>query len=236
MENQTQSVIKKGSNTQKTIISSVAIILFFALTIFLGGKKPERPVATQTNSFDGIEITPTVSDVHLVGSDTVKITIVEYTDTECPFCKSFHETMKTLMKQYNGKIAWEYRHYPIPQLHKKAFHESEALECAWEQGNNITFWKYVDEIYTRTQSNDSLDVSELPTIAKDIGLDVSLFNTCLASGKFADKIESDIMAGKAAGVQGTPTSFLKVNGEVVDMIQGAQPIEVIQEKIDALLK
>ena len=110
MENQTQPVIKKQSNTQKTIISSVAIILFFALTIFLGGKKPERPVVTQTNSFDGIEITPTVSDVHLVGSDTAKITIVEYTDTECPFCKSFHETMKTLMKQYNGKIAWEYRH------------------------------------------------------------------------------------------------------------------------------
>jgi protein-disulfide isomerase len=144
--------------------------------------------------------------------------------------------MKTLMKQYNGKIAWEYRHYPIPQLHKKAFHESEALECAWEQGNNIAFWKYVDEIYTRTQSNDSLNVSELPIIAKNIGLDITLFNTCLASGKFADKIESDIMAGKAAGVQGTPTSFLKVNGEVVDMIQGAQPIEVIQEKIDALLK
>ena len=81
-----------------------------------------------------------------------------------------------------------------------------------------------------------MNVSELPIIAKNIGLDITLFNTCLASGKFADKIESDIMAGKAAGVQGTPTSFLKVNGEVVDMIQGAQPIEVIQEKIDALLK
>jgi len=235
MENETQTINKKETPPSKTIGSVVIVGLFIALAIFLAGKKPGAPVVNNDNSFDGIEIQPTISDRHILGEESAKITIVEYTDTECPFCKNFHTTMKEIMKEYKGQVAWEYKHYPIAQLHPKAFHESEALECAWEQKNNIGFWKYVDEIYTRTESNNKLDVAELPKIAQAIGLDVALFNTCLNNGTFVNKIEADITAAQTIKIQGTPTSLLVVDGKVVDVLEGALPIEMVKEKIDKIL-
>jgi protein-disulfide isomerase len=103
---------------------------------------------------------------HIRGNPNADIVIVEYSDTECPFCKMFHETMKQVIAEYggDGKVAWVYRHFPIPSLHPKAGKQAEALECAAEQGGgalgsaNEVFWKYTDLVYERTESNNSLDI------------------------------------------------------------------------------
>jgi len=96
---------------------------------------------------------------HIRGNPNAKIVIVEFSDTECPYCKMFHETMKRIASDYgaSGDVAWVYRHWPIPGLHPKAPKQAEALECAAEQGGNEVFWKYTDMVYDRTQSNNSLD-------------------------------------------------------------------------------
>src|SRR3990167_6473307 len=100
-------------------------------------------------------------DDHILGNINAKIIIVEYSDLECPFCKVFHETMHQVVEKSNGDVAWVYRHYPIAQLHPKAFREAEATECAFEQKGNDGFWKYTDQLFKITPSNNKFDETKL---------------------------------------------------------------------------
>ncbi len=150
------------------------------------------------------EVTP--AD-YIRGASEPKVTVVEYSDTECPFCKQFHFTMKKLIEE-DSEVAWVYRHFPLDMLHSKARHEAVALECSAEQGGKEMFWKYTDRIYEITKSNDTLDPSELPRVARDLGLDTAKFNECLTSGRYADKIEQDVQNAIATGGSGTPWSVV----------------------------
>ncbi len=96
------------------------------------------------------KLKPVNPDDHIIGNINAKIIIVEYSDLDCPFCKTFHKTMHRVVKDMNGDVAWVYRHYPIPQLHPNAFQKAEATECAWEQGGNDAFWKYTDKVFEIT--------------------------------------------------------------------------------------
>ncbi len=120
----------------------------------------ERILKNDTKSIEK-QIKPVSSDDHILGNINARIVIIEYSDLECPFCKVFHNTMHQVVEKSNGDVAWIYRHYPIPQLHPKAFHEAEATECAWEQGGNKTFWKYIDKLFEVTPSNNGLPESQL---------------------------------------------------------------------------
>lgn len=226
------------NNEQKPIVGAILVVgILIAGAILLKGSKPTEnaPVANNTKNLPSSEIRPVSSSDHITGNTNSKIVIVEYSDLECPYCKLFHTTMHRVIDN-DSKVAWVYRHYPIAQLHPKAFHEAEAAECAWEQGGNDGFWKYVDRVFEVTPSNNGLEVVELPKIAQYIGLNVASFNTCLESGKFKNKIENDISDGNKAGVNGTPSSFILVRGKVVDNIPGAQPYETVKQKIDSALK
>ncbi|MFZ2072492.1 MAG: DsbA family protein [Minisyncoccia bacterium] len=225
-------------NNGKQIAGAIIIAgLLIAGAILIKGKTSDKPSNQANNGVNlkDIKLKPISKDEHLLGNSNAKVVIVEYSDSECPFCKVFDNTMHQVIEQKGDKVAWAYRHYPIAGLHPKAFHESEAMECAWEQGGNDTFWKYADEVYARTTSNNRLDIAELPKIAKDIGLDLTSFNTCLDSGKEKLKVQADIDDGTRAGVNGTPKSFILKNGKVVDTIDGAEPIESVLQKIEKAL-
>src|SRR3989338_655182 len=178
------------------------------------------------------------SDDHILGNPNADVIIVEYSDTECPFCKQFHNTLERVMNEYgkDGKVAWVYRHFPIAELHSKARKESEALECANELGGPGKFWEYTNMLYDITPSNNSLDPAQLPIIAKNVGLDVKEFNTCLSSGKYAAKVEADYQDAIKAGGQGTPNSILISKDGTKVTVQGAQPYESLKATIDALLQ
>lgn len=175
-------------------------------------------------------------DDHVRGNPNAPLVIVEFSDTECPFCKQFHTTMKQVMTTYgaDGKVAWVYRNFPLPQLHPKAPHEAEALECAGALGGNDVFWKYTDKIYEVTPSNNGLDPAQLTVIAGQIGLDKAAFTKCLDSGKYKARVDKDSNEAMAAGGQGTPHSIILYAGEQVP-IEGAQPFEVLKNMIDTLL-
>lgn len=176
-------------------------------------------------------------DDHVLGNPNAPIVMVEYTDTECPFCKHYHETMHTIMDTYGaeGKVAWVYRHFPLIQLHSKAPKEAEAAECAGDQGGNDAFWKMIDMIYTQTPSNNGLDLAKLPEFAKEIGLDVAKFNECLSSGKMAGAVQEDYEEAVAAGGRGTPHTIVLFKGKQM-AIEGAQPLEAVKGIIDAMIK
>jgi protein-disulfide isomerase len=183
------------------------------------------------------DMRPITADDHILGNPSAELIIVEYSDTECPFCKQFHTTLQRVMTEYgkNGKVAWVYRHFPIDSLHAKARKEAEATECANELGGTGKFWEYLNTIYEITNSNDSLDPAELPKIAKKIGLDVTAFNKCLSSGKYADKVEADYQDAIKAGGRGTPNSIIVSKDGTKTVIQGAQPYDNLKKIIDALL-
>ena len=181
---------------------------------------------------------PGTAEDHILGNPNATLKIVEYSDTECPFCKVFHQTMKQVMDVYgkSGKVAWVYRHFPIDQLHQRARKEAEATECANELGGPEKFWEFIDLVYATTNSNDSLDPAQLPVIAGKVGLDVKAFNTCLSSGKYAAKVEADYQDAVKAGGRGTPNSIIVSADGTKTVIQGAQSFEAVKGIIDALLK
>lgn len=200
-----------------------------------GPASPATPPAVAgTTETAKIEIRPVdPSRDHIRGDVNAPVTLVEYSDLECPFCKRFHPTLKQAVEEYPGKVRWVYRHYPLDVLHQKARNEAAATECASEQGK---FWEYVDRLFETTPSNDGLEENQLPAIAKDVGLDVPAFETCLSSGRFATRVSEDLADAEKAGGQGTPhTVILGPKGETIPFA-GAQPYSNLKQVIDGLLK
>lgn len=174
--------------------------------------KPDTPAKTTTAGAPKA----ISADEHILGNPNAEIKIVEYSDTECPFCIRHQKTMNNIIDTYgkDGKVAWVYRHFPLDQLHPKARKEAEATECAAELGGNKSFWAMLNTIYSKTPGNNGLDAAQLPIFAKEIGLDVAKFNTCLSSGKMASVVEAQYQDGLKAGARGTPYSVMVLNNAI----------------------
>ena len=232
------SIIKHMDN--KLIIPGTILAgaLIIAVAVIYGGDIKERlqlgaptiQERTQDTNTAPIVDVPVSSSDHIRGNVNAQITIVEYSDLECPFCKVFHGTMKQAMAAYGDKVRWVYKHFPLDQLHPKADKEAEAAECAGELGGNDAFWAYIDKVFEATPSNNGLDLALLPAIAQDLGLDRTRFESCLSSGKYAELVEAQSQEGMRLGVDGTPGSF--VNGE---RVRGAIPFEALKRMIDSQL-
>lgn len=184
---------------------------------------------------DSLNIPELTSEDHIKGDKGAKLTWIEYSDLECPFCKRIHPDLQKMLSEYDGKVAWVYRHFPIASLHSKAPKEAEASECAAELGGNDGFWKYVDKLFETTPANDGLDPKQLPQIAADVGLNRSAFQTCLDLGKYASHVQADLDGGSKAGVNGTPGNFLLDDKGNAWIIPGAVPYTTIKQVVDSAL-
>ncbi len=226
----------------------IAAVLIAGSVIYSSEKSNTNNIKnTESNSNQQIAEEPTQNldklkpinkEDHIRGNINAPVKIVEYSDTECPFCKRFHDTMKQVMDNEGkqGKVAWVYRHFPLDQLHSKARKEAEATECAGELGGNDKFWAYLDRLMEITPANNGLDPAELPKIAQYVGLDTGKFNECLTSGRYAKKIEEHVQNAQATGGNGTPWSIVVAkNGEKYPL-SGAQPYESIKALIEQALK
>lgn len=226
------------TQTNKNNISvPLAIVLAGAMiagAVYLGGRTP-LPEGRNLAKTELPDIESVGSADKIFGNKEAQVIVVEYSDLECPFCKVFHNTMHQIVDEYKGKIAWVYRHYPIKELHTRATKEAEASECAYEQGGSVIFWKYIDQVFATTGTNDTLDPLELPKIAGSLGLNTEVFNTCLNTGKYAAKVQEDVKKAVEAGARGTPYSVILKNGVEVDTINGAEPLTSIKIKLDKAL-
>lgn len=206
-----------------------------------GNIKPSVAAAPSVdNQFDQptnqeITLAAVTKDDWLRGNPKAKITVVEYSDTECPFCKRFHPTMQRLLEEYPDDVSWVYRHFPLTNIHSKAPKEAEATECAGELAGNDAFWKYLDRIFEVTPTNNGLDLAQLPIIAEEVGINRKKFEECLNSGKHAQKVQDQADGGLAAGVQGTPHSIIVVGEEKIP-VSGAVPFEQLKTIVDAALQ
>lgn len=161
------------------------------------------------------------------GNKNAKVTVVEYSDFECPFCgRYYNDAYKQIKSEYveTGKVQFVFKQYPLTQIHPNAQKAAEASLCANEQGD---FWTYHDTLFANQQA---LGVTQLKQYAADLDLDTSKFNSCLDSGKYAKQVQDEVAEGSAVGVSGTPTTF--VNGV---KIVGAVPYATIKAEIDRAL-
>lgn len=178
------------------------------------------------------QIRPVDDTDHIRGKKDAPITVVEYSDLECPYCKQFHNTLKQLVNTYPDKVRWVYRHYPIPQLHQKAVAEALATECAAEQGK---FWEMTDAIFEQTPSNDRLDLAQIPAIAKKAGVaDENKFLSCLQEERYMDAIKEDNADALMAGGSGTPHTIILGSDEEVIPLVGAQPYQDVETIVKQL--
>lgn len=181
---------------------------------------------------------PKVSkDDHVRGDRNSRIALIEYSDMECPFCKRFHPTALKIYQDYNGKVMWVYRHYPL-SFHANAQKEAEASECANELGGIETFLKYVDAIYDRTTSNGTgFALDKLVPLAAELEINELKFKECLDSGKYTTHVKDDMAGGTKAGVTGTPGNILlDTKTGKTRFIPGAVPYETIAAAIEEMLK
>lgn len=192
-----------------------------------------------------VPITPVKVDISnspILGDKNATLTLVEFSDYECPYCKrSFDELLPELKKSYinTGKLRLVYKNLPLP-FHQNAAKEAEAALCARDQGEDTAYFKYHDAIFTKTAGGGTgIALGQLPTLAKEIGLNVTQFQKCLDSSKFKAAVDQDLAEAQKVGASGTPTWFLgkttsNANVEGVIMV-GAQPFSAFKSAIDQAL-
>jgi protein-disulfide isomerase len=223
-------------------LASVIGLLFLAF-VFLGNTSvldrlqdlTDRDLPKPTDETNRVPTEPTdVVDPttlrHVRGSGD--LTFIEYSDLECPFCKSFHPTVNGLVEQYEGRVGFAYKHFPL-NIHSKAKREAVAAECAGEQGK---FFEYIDEIFSVTPSNNQLEDSELFRVAEELALDMDTFTTCVENEETLGLVAADALEAQATGGTGTPHSVLiNADGKILTRFKGAISAEQLSAAFDQFL-
>lgn len=165
----------------------------------------------------------TLRAANTIASPNAKVTIVEFSDFQCPFCSRFHTTVEAqLMKDYvqTGQVTFVYKHSAF--LGQESVWSAQAAECAADQGK---FWDYHDLLFTRQngENQGAFNKDKLTGFAKEMGLDMTKFEPCLTNDETLARVQADTQEGQAAGVRGTPTFF--INGQP---LVGAQPLTAFQ--------
>ena len=191
------------------------------------------PQAIEMDTFKAPQIQqPVIAEVSedddpVKGSDNAPVTIIEFSDFQCPYCGKFYEeTLPQITETYieTGKVKLVFRDFPL-NFHQYAQKASEAAECADEQGK---FWEYHNILF---ENQDALTIDDLKQYASDLNLDTEQFNECLDSGKYEEEVKSDMEDGSSYGVSGTPAFF--INGQ---LLSGAQPFSAFQSVIEQELE
>lgn len=238
-----QTPLPQSDTTLVPLAILIAGVLI-AGAIYWGGKSPQVAGTGSGQAAQGSQkldkLLPINNQDHIRGNPNAPVKIVEYSDFECPACKSFHPTMKQIMSEYGerGEVAWVYRHFPIDDIHPvKARKEAVAAECANELGGNDAFWSFADRFFELTPSNNDTDIDTvLPQIARELGLDEERFSTCLLSSKYDQHIEDEVENALALGSTGTPWSVVVAKDGRKYPIAGAVPQAALKSIIDVALR
>lgn len=222
-----QRAAQAGRRNRETVLA-VLLPVLFALGLGLGwllwgADSPSNEQANQpapTAPVRRVEVE--VGDSPTLGQANAPVTIIEFSDYECPYCARWHQQVyKRLMKEYEGKIRFVYRDFPLDNIHPNARPAAMSAHCAGAQDAYFTFH---DALFSYQYG---LGREAYLKYAAELGLDVQAFEACLNEQPFADKVEANLRYGLSIGVSSTPTFF--INGIAV---VGAQPYEVFQQLIE----
>ncbi len=251
MEEETITIKKEALWKYSTFLL-LALLIIGGFLYFTGGNKNSgsgnnvvQQPPTQAPPSQPSQVKVSIDDDPILGDKNAKVTVIEFSDYQCPFCRKFWtETFHQLKKDYidTGKVKFILRDFPLSSIHPAAEPAAEAAECAREVGKgDDAYWKMHEKIFQEGNKLDGGDPingpvkgtaqfgpEDLKKWAKELGYDIG---SCLDSGKYKSEVAKDEADGSSYGVQGTPSFF--VNGK---QLSGAQPYSAFQAAIDAELK
>ncbi len=220
----------------------IAIVIAGALIavslFFVKGNSGQKVVQSTDNLHPEENMVPVSASDHILGNPNAEIMLVEYSDTDCPYCQSFQPTLHRIVTELgkDGKVAWVYRHFAF---HPNAPKEAEATECVAEIGGNTKFFEYLDLLFSKKDFAKSpyvpLDPKQLPVLAASIGIDKAKFTSCLDSGKYTQKIRDEYARSIEAGAEGTPYTIIVTKSGKVPIKTGAVSYESLKAAVQALM-
>jgi len=175
---------------------------------------------------------------HIRGTPSAAVSLIEYTDFECPFCKRFHDTPKGLLDRYQGRVNWVVRNFPLPFHDPAARKEALAGECVARLGGNDAYWKYADAVFANTKSNGGglPEEHSVEKLAEAVGVKRAALATCMNDEAAIKSVDQDIADGNAAGVSGTPTTVVRNNKTgAAEAVVGAIPAGGLEPAIERML-
>jgi protein-disulfide isomerase len=241
-ENAPTSEKKKLAMSIPAAIITAAVIIGIALIVSFGPRKevasektaPQAPEQEVTSVPK--EVATLRTDDYIQGNRNAEVLLIEYADSDCVYCQRFSPTIQQILKDYDGKVAWIYRHFPLTSIHPNAYTEALALECVGEIGGNEKFHSYLATLMNVTLSPDPKSNKALLTYASDIGINQAKLTACIEGEEASKRIDASINEAAKIGAKGTPFSILvnqKTGKQVI--IPGAYPIEAVREMIDSIL-
>lgn len=185
------------------------------------------------NNSVGVEdIRPIDSRDHVFGNQDAEVTIIEYSDFECPFCSKFHPTLEKIATEYDGRVKWVYRHFPLTNIHSRALGASVASECVAELSGNDEFWQFAKNAFNNQHNLGEDFYNKQATL---FGIDPELFATCLSSNKYNELFSQELNNIRELGGTGTPFSIvINKNGETFPF-SGALEYKTVKQIVEAAL-
>ncbi len=197
------------------VLAAIIIVFIGIFALTSNGNKSKSSSSSSSNS--------SLSQ-HVIGSGTSGVTVVEYGDFECPYCQQYSSTVKLVRAEFADKIKFQFRNFPLVNIHRNAFAASRAAEAASSQGK---FWEMHDALY-ETNNWQTWTTATDPTpffkqYAQQLGLNTTQFSADFASSKVNDTINADMAEGNKLGISGTPTFF--INGKKTEIANNPQAFE-----------
>lgn len=195
--------------------------------VVAGEQEQANPLAPSAD-----HVRPVDETDHIFGNPDAKISIIEYSDYECPFCARFHPTVEQIVEESDGQIKWVYRHFPLTNIHSRAFRASVASECVAELAGNDAFWSFSNSALNNIRSlGDDFYVAT----AGDLGVPEAPFRECLNSDRHDAKIQADLQNGINAGGTGTPFNVIVDGKGNAFPFSGALPYPQTKAIVDRAL-
>ncbi|MEI6864061.1 MAG: DsbA family protein [Candidatus Adlerbacteria bacterium] len=223
-----------SEHTKMEISPSVAIlvagVIIAGAILFTNNRAPAAAgVAAGTTAPTTVDVRPPTAGDHIVGSPTAPIVLIEYSDFQCPFCSVIYPTLKKIVTESNGQIAWVYREFPLTSIHPQAAPAANAAECIAAQLGNAGFWKYTDAVFANQQA---LTPEYSAGLAKQFGADPAKYAACVAASTYQKVIDADTAEAESLGGNGTPfTVVLNTKTHKALPASGALPYAQIMSVI-----
>ena len=227
-EPQTSPVGKKFELSPS--ISILAAGALIAGAIVFVNLNPSQPVVTVGDPVVEADVSLPNTNDYVRGSPGASIVLVEYSDFQCPYCAMIHPTLKRIVEESNGEIAWVYRHLPLESIHPQALPAALASECIGEQLGQNGFWAFADDVFV---DQSGMSSARYASLAQELGADAAQFNACVASKKYLSKIDAAALEAQSNGGTGTPFTVV-IAGDTQKTISGALPYAQIMAVINSL--
>ena len=209
----------------------VAGVLVAGAIVFVN-LNPSQPTVALGEPTVQVDIAPPNAGDYILGAQSAPIVLIEYSDFQCPYCAMIHPTLKQIVAESDGEVAWVYRHLPLESLHPQAFPSALAAECIGEQLGQSGFWAFADDVFADQSGMNSVRYQAL---AGRLGANIEQFNACVESEKYLSKIETQALDAQSSGGTGTPfTVVLNTETGKTGVVPGAVPYARVQSVINSV--